>query len=162
MVQKASHIVGIISPNLNADGGVGRTQKQKALKQFVIVNSRLKPLVFQIRCEHLTVACVLEYRHIGPGLCFPQRDHNSIIPASTELLRSRRLVVIVIRHKLLTGSIFQTARELDLFPDTRAICGTNVDETQVACLMAIAADKKNIPGTNLRESQVAHLVRFFI
>jgi hypothetical protein len=49
------------------------------------------------------------------------------------------LVVIVVWHKLLTGSIFQTARERDLFPDTKAIC-----------------------ETNFREAQVAHLVRFFI
>jgi len=32
MVQKAANIFEIISPNLNPDGGVGRTQKQKALK----------------------------------------------------------------------------------------------------------------------------------
>jgi hypothetical protein len=42
-------------------------------------------------------------------------------------------------HKLLTGSIIQTARERDLFPDTKAIC-----------------------ETNFREAQVAHQVRFFI
>jgi hypothetical protein len=91
MVQKAGNSVGIISPNLDADGGVGRTQKQKALKPFVIVSSRLKPLVFQIRCEHLTVACVLEYRNIGPGLCFPQRAHNSIVRAATESVGARCL-----------------------------------------------------------------------
>jgi hypothetical protein len=137
MVQKASNIVGIIPPNLNPDGGVGRTQKQKALKQFVIVSARLKPLVFQIRCEHLTVACVLEYRNVGPGLCFPQRGHNSIIPASTEPLCTRLLVFIDVLHKLLTDSIVQTTRGRDLFPDTRAICGTNFREAQVAHLVRL-------------------------
>jgi len=80
MVQKAGNIFEIISPNLNPDGGVGRTQKQKALKQFVIVGSRLKPFVFQIHFKHLAVAYIFEYRNIDPRLCFSRRDHNSIIP----------------------------------------------------------------------------------
>ena len=70
MVQRASNIFEIISPNLNPDGGVGRTQKQKALKQFVIVSSRLKPFVFQIHFKHLAVVCIFEYRNIDPRLCF--------------------------------------------------------------------------------------------
>ena len=132
MAQKASNPVGITPPNLNPDGGVGRAQKQKALKQFVIVSARLKPLAFQIRCEHLTVAYVLEYRNIGPGLCFSQRDHDSILPASAGPLGTRCLVVVVVWHKLSTGSIIQTARERDLFPGTSAICETNFRGTQVA------------------------------
>ena len=136
MVQKVRNIFEIISPNLNPDGGVGRTQKQKALKQFVIVSSRLKPFVFQIHFKHLGVAYIFEYRNIDPWLCVSRNDHNSIIPASTELLYTRCLVFIVALHKLLTGSILQTARERDLFPDTKAICGTKFRETQVAHLMA--------------------------
>src|SRR5258706_14570632 len=106
MVQKAGNIFEIISPNLNPDGGVRWTQKQKALKQFVIVSSRLKPFVFQIHFKHLAVAYIFEYRNIDPGLCFSRRDHDSIIPASTELLYTRCLVFIVVLHKPLTGSIF--------------------------------------------------------
>jgi hypothetical protein len=41
VVQKAHDIFEIICPNLNPDGGVGRTQKQKALKQFVNCISRI-------------------------------------------------------------------------------------------------------------------------
>jgi hypothetical protein len=140
MVQITSNIFGIISPKLNPNGGVGRRQKQKALKQFVIVSSRLKPLVFQIQFKHLTAAYVLEYRNIGPGLCFSQRDHDSIIPAATEPLCTRCLVFIVVLHKFLTGSIFQTARGRDLFPDTRAICGTHFHEAQVAHRCAFHLD----------------------
>lgn len=81
MVQEAGNIFEIISPNLNPDSGVGRTQKQKALKQFVIVGSRLKPFGFQIHFKHLAIAYILEYRNIDPRLCFSRRDHNSIIPA---------------------------------------------------------------------------------
>jgi hypothetical protein len=92
MVQKIRNIFEIVSPNLNPDGGVGRTQKQKGLKQFVVVSSRLKPFVFQIHFKHLGVAYIFEYRNIDPWLCFPRRDHNSIIPAPTELLYTRCLV----------------------------------------------------------------------
>jgi len=53
MVNKYVTFCEIISPNLNPDGGVGRTQKQKVLKQFVIVGSRLKPFVFQIHFKRL-------------------------------------------------------------------------------------------------------------
>ena len=134
MVQKAGCIFEIISPNLNPDGGLGRTQKQNALKQFVIVSSRLKPSVFQSHFKHLAVAYIFEYRNIDPGLCFSRRDHNSINPASIELLYTRCLVFIVVLHKLLTVSILQTARERDLFPN-KAICETNSRETQVAHLM---------------------------
>ena len=81
MVQEAGNIFEVISPNLNPDGGVRRTQKQKALKQFVIVSSRLKPFVFQIHFKHLAVAYICEYRNIDSGLYFSRRDHNSIIPA---------------------------------------------------------------------------------
>jgi len=42
---------------------------------------------------------------------------------------------IVVLHKFLSGSILQTARERDLFPDTKVIGGTNFPETQVAHLM---------------------------
>ena len=135
MVQKAGCIFEIISPNLNTDGGVGRTQKQNALKQFVIVSSRLKPSVFQSHFKHLAVAYIFEYRNIDPGLCFSRRDHNSIIPASTERLYTRCLVFIVVLHKLLTDSVLQTVRERELFPDTKAICGTNFRETRAAHLM---------------------------
>ncbi len=45
MVQKAGCFLEIISPNLNPDGGVGRTQKQNALKQFVIVNQSWKVFI---------------------------------------------------------------------------------------------------------------------
>jgi len=45
------------------------------------------------------------------------------------------LVFVVVLHKLLTCSILQTAREQDLFPDTKAIGGMNFRETQVAHLM---------------------------
>src|ERR1051326_346114 len=79
MVQEAGNILEIISPNLNPNGGVGWTQKQKALKQFVIVGSRLNPFVFQMHFKHLAIACILEYRNIDPSLCFSRRDHNSII-----------------------------------------------------------------------------------
>jgi hypothetical protein len=78
---------------LNPGGGVGRTQKQKVLKQFVIVSSRLKPSVFQIHFKHLAVAYIFEDRNIDPRLCFSRRDHNSIIPASAELL-TRCLVLL--------------------------------------------------------------------
>jgi len=135
MVQKVRNIFEIICPNLDPDGGVGRTQEQKALKYFVNVSSRLKPFVFQIHFKHLAVVCIFEYRNIDPWLCFSRKDHNSIIPASSELLYTRRLVFIVVLHKLLTGSILQASRERDLLPDTKAISGTNFRETQVAHLM---------------------------
>ena len=135
MVQKVCNIFEIISPNLNSGGGVGRTQKQKVLKQFVIVGSRLKPFVFQIHFKRSAVAYIFEYRNTDPWLCFSRRGHNSIIPASSELLYTRRLVFIVVLHKLLTGSILQASRERDLLPDTKAISGTNFRETQVAHLM---------------------------
>jgi len=134
MVQKIRNIFEIISPNLNPDGGVGRTQKQKALKQFVIVSSRLKPFAFQIHFKHLAVAYIFEYRNINPRLCPFRRDHNSIIPASTGLLHTRCLVFVLL-HKVLAGSIPRTARERDLFPGTKATCGRNFRETQVAHLM---------------------------
>jgi len=70
MVQTASRSFEIISPNLNPGGGVGPTQKQIALKQFVIVSSRLKPSVFQSRFKRFSVACILEYRNIAPWLSF--------------------------------------------------------------------------------------------
>jgi len=41
----------------------------------------------------------------------------------------------VVWHKLSTGSIIQTARERDLFLDTRAICETNFRGAQVAHLV---------------------------
>jgi len=70
MIQKAGNIFEVISPNLNPDGSAGWTQKQKALKQFVIVSSRLKPSVFQSRFKRFSVACILEYRNIAPWLSF--------------------------------------------------------------------------------------------
>ena len=70
MVHEVRRIFEIPSPNLNPDGGVGRTQKQKTLKQFVIVSSRLKPFVFQIHFKQFAVACILEYRNIAPRLFF--------------------------------------------------------------------------------------------
>jgi len=45
------------------------------------------------------------------------------------------LVLAVVWRKFLTCSILQTAREQDLFPETKAIGGTNFRETQVAHLM---------------------------
>jgi hypothetical protein len=116
MVQKVRRIFEIIAPNLHPDGGVWRTQKQKTLKQFVIVGSRLKPFVFQIHFQWLAIAYILEYRDIDPWLCFSRSVHNSIIPAATELLYTRNLVSIVVLHAVLTGSIVQTAYERDLFP----------------------------------------------
>jgi hypothetical protein len=133
-IQKVRDIFEIISPNLDPEGGVGRTQKQKALKQFINVSSRLKPFVFQIHFKHLAVAYIFKYRNIGPGLCFSRKNHGSIFPASTGPFYTRCLVIIAVLHKLLTGAILQTARERNLFPDIKAICGTNVRETQVAHL----------------------------
>jgi hypothetical protein len=76
MVQKVCNIFEIVSPNLNPDGGVGRTQKQKVLKQFVIIGSRLKPFVFQIHFKRLAVAYIFEYRNTNPWLYFSRRGHN--------------------------------------------------------------------------------------
>ena len=70
MVHKIRRIFEILSPNLNPDGGVGRTQKQKILKQLVIVGSRLKSPFFQIHFQQLAIADIFEYRNIGPGLSF--------------------------------------------------------------------------------------------
>jgi hypothetical protein len=78
MVQKVRNIFEIVSSNLNPDGGVGRTQKQKVLKQFVIVGSRLKPFVFQIHFERLAVAYIFEYRNTDPWLYFFRRGHNQL------------------------------------------------------------------------------------
>ena len=135
MVQKVRNIFEITCPNLDPDGGVGRTQEQKALKHFVNVSSRLKPFVFQIHFKHLSVVCIFEDRNIDPWLCFSRKVHNSIIPVSTESLYTRCLVLIVVLHKLLTGSILQASRERDLLPHTKAISGKNFCETQVAHLM---------------------------
>ena len=44
---------------------------------------------------------------------------DAIMPASSELFYKRCFVFIVVLHKLLTGSILQTARERDLFPETK-------------------------------------------
>jgi len=135
MIQIIRNILEIICSNLNPDGGVGRTQKQKALKQFVNVSSRLKPFAFQMYFKNLAVVYIFEYRNIDPWLCFSRKDHNSIIPVSTELLCTRCLVFIVVLHKPLTGSILQASRERDLLPDEKEISGTNFRETQVAHLM---------------------------
>ncbi len=60
---------------------------------------------------------------------FSKRSY-SIIPASTDFLYNRCLVFVAVLDELLTGSILQTASEQDLFPNTKAICGTNFREIQ--------------------------------
>jgi hypothetical protein len=145
MVQTVRNIFEIICSNLNPDGGVGRTQKQKALKQFVNVSSRLKPFVFQMHFKNLAVVYIFEYRHIDPWLCFSPKEHNSIIPVSTELLFTRCLVFLVVLHKLLTGLILQASRERVLLQDTKAISETNFLETQATHLMVLFISQTSRP-----------------
>jgi hypothetical protein len=123
VVQKVCRAFKIVSPDLNPDGGVRRTKEQKKLEQLVIVSSCLKTLVFQFGFKQLAVAWILERRNIAPWSRSVWKDRGQIIARSKSFRTC--FVFVLVLHKLLTCSTFQTARGWDLFPNTKAIYGTN-------------------------------------